>query len=62
MRLPFPLAAGATWDGEQVLASARTVRELEPSVMVVGHGPVVRDPLPRIDKALAVAGATVAAR
>ena len=44
LRLPFPLAASATWDGEQVLASARTVRDLAPSVMVVGHGPVVRDP------------------
>ena len=45
LRLPFPLAASATWDGAQVLASARTVRALAPSVMVVGHGPVVRDPL-----------------
>ncbi|WP_028067599.1 MBL fold metallo-hydrolase [Solirubrobacter soli] len=62
LRLPFPLAASATWDGAQVLTSARTVRELSPSVLVVGHGPVVRDPLPRIDKALALAGAPVAAR
>lgn len=63
LRLPFPLAAAASWDGDQVRASARVVRALEPSVMVVGHGPVVRDPLPRIDKALALApaGATVAA-
>ena len=53
MRLPFPLAASATWEGDQVLASARAVRALEPSVLVVGHGPVVRDPLPKIDKALA---------
>jgi hypothetical protein len=29
--------------------------------MVVGHGPVVRDPLPRIDKALALASAMMAA-
>jgi glyoxylase-like metal-dependent hydrolase (beta-lactamase superfamily II) len=57
MRLPFPLAASATWDGDQVLASAKTVRALEPSVMVVGHGPVVRDPAARIDRALAIAGA-----
>jgi glyoxylase-like metal-dependent hydrolase (beta-lactamase superfamily II) len=61
IRLPFPLAASATWDGEQVLASARTVRDLEPSVMVVGHGPVVSDPIAQIDKALALAGAPVAA-
>jgi glyoxylase-like metal-dependent hydrolase (beta-lactamase superfamily II) len=61
LRLPFPLAASATWDGAQVLESARAVRALEPSVLVVGHGPVVRDPLPRIDKALALASAAVAA-
>ena len=60
MRLPFPLAASATWDGDQVLASAKTVRALEPSVMVVGHGPVVRDPAARIDRALAIAGAAPA--
>src|SRR4051794_28971385 len=62
VRLPFPLAAIATWDGEQVLASARTVRELAPSVMVVGHGPVVRDPAAQIGKALALGGAALAAR
>ena len=61
LRLPFPLAASATWDGAQVLESARTVRALAPSVMVVGHGPVVREPLARIDKALALAGTPVAA-
>jgi glyoxylase-like metal-dependent hydrolase (beta-lactamase superfamily II) len=60
IRLPFPLAASATWDGGQVLASAHTVRDLEPSVMVVGHGPVVRDPSAQIDKALALAGEAVA--
>jgi len=43
-----------------VLASAKTVRALEPSVMVVGHGPVVRDPTARIDRALAIAGAAPA--
>ena len=59
LRLPFPLAAAATWSGEQVLASAQTVRALAPSVMVVGHGPVVRDPIAKIDKALALAKAPV---
>jgi glyoxylase-like metal-dependent hydrolase (beta-lactamase superfamily II) len=53
VRLPFPLAAMATWNGDETLASARTVRGLEPSVMVVGHGPVVRDPAAAIDRALA---------
>ncbi|MDA0180111.1 MBL fold metallo-hydrolase [Solirubrobacter phytolaccae] len=60
LRLPFPLAAAATWHGDEVLTSAQTVRALQPSVMVVGHGPVVRDPVARIDRALELAGATVA--
>ena len=55
-RLPFPLAAVATWNGEQTLASAQTVRALDPSVMVVGHGPVIRDPGAAIERALARAG------
>jgi glyoxylase-like metal-dependent hydrolase (beta-lactamase superfamily II) len=55
VRLPFPLAAVATWNGEQTVASARVVRALEPSVLVVGHGPVVRDPAAAIDRALAIA-------
>ena len=61
VRLPFPLAATATWNGDETLASARIVRGLEPSVMVVGHGPVVRDPAVAIDRALALAGAVAAA-
>jgi glyoxylase-like metal-dependent hydrolase (beta-lactamase superfamily II) len=61
LRLPFPLAAAATWKGDVVLTSAQTVRALAPSVMVVGHGPVVRDPITRIDKALALAKVAVKA-
>ena len=61
LRLPFPLAAAASWSGEQVLATAQTVRALTPSVMVVGHGPVVRDPIAAIDKALALAKTPVSA-
>jgi len=61
LRLPFPLAAAASWSGKQVLTSAQTVRALTPSVMVVGHGPVVRDPIAAIDKALALAKTPVSA-
>ncbi len=60
-RLPFPLAATATWNGETTLESARTVRALDPSVMVVGHGPVIRDPGAAIDRALARAGSAPSA-
>jgi glyoxylase-like metal-dependent hydrolase (beta-lactamase superfamily II) len=48
----FPLATTATWDKEQNLASAQKLRALEPTTLLVGHGPPVRDPLPAIDRAL----------
>ncbi len=60
-RLPFPLAATATWNGEKTLESARIVQALDPSVMVVGHGPVIRDPRAAIERALARAGVTPSA-
>jgi glyoxylase-like metal-dependent hydrolase (beta-lactamase superfamily II) len=53
LRLPFPLASMATWNGETELASARVVRALEPTLMVVGHGPAVRNPVAAIDRILA---------
>ena len=51
----FPFAAMATWDKEVDLASARALRGLEPAILVVGHGPVVRAPAGAIDRALAEA-------
>jgi glyoxylase-like metal-dependent hydrolase (beta-lactamase superfamily II) len=49
----FPLAAMVTWDKERDLESARALRALEPSVLLVGHGPVVHDPAAAIDGAIA---------
>jgi glyoxylase-like metal-dependent hydrolase (beta-lactamase superfamily II) len=49
----FPLAAMATWDKAKDAESARALRALEPSVLVVGHGPAVRDPGPAMDAAIA---------
>ena len=49
----FPLAAGATWDRPQAVESARTLRALEPSLLVVGHGPATREPGAAIDAAIA---------
>jgi glyoxylase-like metal-dependent hydrolase (beta-lactamase superfamily II) len=49
----FPLAAMVTWDKAKDLDSARALRALEPSVLLVGHGPVVRDPAAAIDAAIA---------
>ena len=36
---PFPFAAMATWDKAKDLESARAIRALNPSLLVVGHGP-----------------------
>lgn len=51
----FPLAAMATWDKAKDLESARALRALEPSVLVVGHGPAVRAPGAAMDRAIAEA-------
>ena len=49
----FPFAAMVTWDKQRDLESARTLRALQPSVLFVGHGPVVHDPASAIDAAIA---------
>lgn len=54
--LVFPLAAMATWDKEKDLESARKLRGLGPSMLVVGHGGPVRNPGPEMDKAISGAG------
>jgi len=49
----FPLAAMATFDKAQDLASARALRELDPALLVVGHGPAVAAPGAAMDSAIA---------
>jgi len=51
--LRFPFAYFPTWDRAEDLASARALRALDPSVLVVGHGPAVRDPGAAMDTAVA---------
>jgi len=51
--LRFPLAAMATWDRERTVATAETLRALDPAVLVVGHGPAVRAPAAGMDRAIA---------
>jgi glyoxylase-like metal-dependent hydrolase (beta-lactamase superfamily II) len=51
--LRFPFATMATWDKQKDLESARALRELEPSVLLVGHGPAVREPGPAMQEAIA---------
>jgi len=54
--LKFPLAAMATWDKTKDRESAQKLRELNPSMLVVGHGPPVRDPARDMDEAIGRAG------
>ena len=49
----FPLAAPATWDKAKDLESARALRALDPTVLVVGHGPALRAPAAAMDSAIA---------
>jgi glyoxylase-like metal-dependent hydrolase (beta-lactamase superfamily II) len=49
----FPLAAMATFDKARDLASARELGALAPALLVVGHGPAVREPGDAMDAAIA---------
>ncbi|MGZ4165576.1 MAG: MBL fold metallo-hydrolase [Solirubrobacteraceae bacterium] len=49
----FPLAAMATFDKDEDLRSARALRALEPSLLVVGHGRAVPSPAAAMDAAIA---------
>lgn len=53
--LLFPLPSWATWHRPTALESARKLRALNPSKLAVGHGKVLHDPLPAIDRAIAAA-------
>ena len=53
---PFPMAAMATQDPRQLVASARALRELDPTVLLVGHGQAVSSPARAIDAAIRRAG------
>lgn len=50
---PFPLAGWATWDRDVELETARALRDLGPSHLAPGHGPVVGDPVAAMDAAIA---------
>ena len=50
--LRFPLAQMATWDKAKDLESARGLTRLAPTLLVVGHGPALTNPVPRMEKAV----------
>lgn len=55
----FPFPAMATWNKETALQSARKVSELNPSLLAVGHGELIRVPGPIIEKAIQKAEAVL---
>jgi glyoxylase-like metal-dependent hydrolase (beta-lactamase superfamily II) len=48
----FPVAALATYDKARDRESARALRALDPSLLVVGHGPATRTPAAAMDAAI----------
>ncbi|WP_168123717.1 MBL fold metallo-hydrolase [Paenibacillus sp. HB172176] len=55
MRLTFPFPALATWSAEISLDSARRLADLKPSILAVGHGNLIHDPVAAMRKAIAAA-------
>ncbi|CAN7755472.1 MBL fold metallo-hydrolase [Paenibacillus sp. LjRoot153] len=53
----FPFPAMATWSKEASLASTRRLRQLEPSLLAVGHGRMIEQPAAVLDAALEEASA-----
>jgi glyoxylase-like metal-dependent hydrolase (beta-lactamase superfamily II) len=49
----FPFPAMGTWHKPSALSSARALRALEPTVLAVGHGAMLSDPIPAMDAAIA---------
>lgn len=54
-RFPFP--GIATWNLPTALESARSLQQLQPKWLAVGHGPVLEDPMSAMDDAIRVAEA-----
>src|SRR3954452_10485202 len=48
----FPFAALATWDKGKDLESPRVLRALDPAILLVGHGPPLRDADAAMDEAI----------
>jgi glyoxylase-like metal-dependent hydrolase (beta-lactamase superfamily II) len=48
----FPFPAMATWNRKLALQSAEKVLELNPTILAVGHGELLRGPVAHIEKAI----------
>jgi glyoxylase-like metal-dependent hydrolase (beta-lactamase superfamily II) len=56
-RLPFPFPSLVSWHRPTALATARTLRGLDPARLATGHGRVLEAPTAEMDRALERAGA-----
>lgn len=48
----FPFPAMATWNKEAAMHSARRIREFRPTLLAVGHGVMVKNPIEFMDRAI----------
>ncbi|GGF95384.1 MBL fold metallo-hydrolase [Paenibacillus abyssi] len=55
LRPLFPFPAMATWNKQASLDSATKLAALKPSLLAVGHGPMLKQPLPMMEHAIAKA-------
>lgn len=62
LRWRFPLGPFVTWHRPTALASARTLRALNPSRLAVGHGPVLEQPTAAMDEAIKITERQLAAK
>jgi glyoxylase-like metal-dependent hydrolase (beta-lactamase superfamily II) len=51
-KLWFPFPAMATWNKAAALDSAKKLRQLTPTLLAIGHGRMLKNPLKGIDKAI----------
>jgi glyoxylase-like metal-dependent hydrolase (beta-lactamase superfamily II) len=56
-KLPFPFPTLSSWHRPTALATARSLRALEPARLATGHGRVLESPTAEMDAALERAGA-----
>ncbi|TLS36423.1 MBL fold metallo-hydrolase [Pseudalkalibacillus caeni] len=52
MKPTFPFPALGTWDKATAIESARKLLDLKPSLLAIGHGTVLTNPLSRMEQAI----------
>ncbi|MFP3410557.1 MBL fold metallo-hydrolase [Bacillus sp. SIMBA_074] len=48
----FPFPMFGTWDAEVSLTSAQKLLDYKPSILATGHGKMIKDPLPQMQRAI----------